>query len=152
MGLEKDIQQSSFSGQNQKAVINLIYTYHWVTERIKNILLEEDITLQQYNILRILRGSDPRPLSTLMIRERMLDKMSDTSRIVDRLLLKKLVSKRLCNTDKRLVDVSITKEGKAMLQRIDERDNEMNKVMEMLNEDELITLNKLLDKLRGSGY
>lgn len=152
MGLEKDIQQSSFSGQNQKAVINLIYTYHWVTERIKNILLEEDITLQQYNILRILRGSDPRPLSTLMIRERMLDKMSDTSRIVDRLLLKKLVSKRLCNTDKRLVDVSITKEGKAMLQRIDERDYEMNKVMEMLNEDELITLNKLLDKLRGSGY
>ncbi len=152
MGLEKDIQQSSFSGQNQKAVINLIYTYHWVTERIKNILLEEDITLQQYNILRILRGSDPRPLSTLMIRERMLDKMSDTSRIVDRLLLKKLVSKRLCNTDKRLVDVSITKEGKAMLQRIDERDNEMRKVMEMLNEDELITLNKLLDKLRGSGY
>ena len=152
MGLEKDIQQYSFSGQNQKAVINLIYTYHWVTERIKNILFEEDITLQQYNILRILRGSDPRPLSTLMIRERMLDKMSDTSRIVDRLLLKKLVSKRLCNTDKRLVDVSITKEGKAMLQRIDERDNEMNKVMEMLNEDELITLNQLLDKLRGSGY
>ena len=152
MGLEKDIQQYSFSGQNQKAVINLIYTYHWVTERIKNILLEEDITLQQYNILRILRGSDPRPLSTLMIRERMLDKMSDTSRIVDRLLLKKLVLKRLCNTDKRLVDVSITKEGKAMLQRIDERDSEMRKVMEMLNEDELITLNKLLDKLRGSGY
>jgi DNA-binding MarR family transcriptional regulator len=152
MGLEKDIQQYSFSGQNQKAVINLIYTYHWVTERIKNILLEEDITLQQYNILRILRGSDPRPLSTLMIRERMLDKMSDTSRIVDRLLLKKLVSKRLCNTDKRLVDVSITKDGKAMLQRIDERDSEMRKVMEMLNEDELITLNKLLDKLRGSGY
>ena len=152
MGLEKDIQQYSFSGQNQKAVINLIYTYHWVTERIKNILLEEDITLQQYNILRILRGSDPRPLSTLMIRERMLDKMSDTSRIVDRLLLKKLVLKRLCNTDKRLVDVSITKEGKAMLQRIDERESEMRKVMEMLNEDELITLNKLLDKLRGSGY
>jgi len=151
MGLEKDIQQSSFSGQNQKAVINLIYTYHWVTEQIKIILFEEDITLQQYNILRILRGSDPRPLSTLTIRERMLDKMSDTSRIVDRLLLKKLVSKRLCNTDKRLVDVSITSEGKAMLQRIDARDNEMGSVMEKLDEDELTTLNGLLDKLRGSG-
>jgi DNA-binding MarR family transcriptional regulator len=151
MGLEKDIQQYSFSGQNQKATINLIYTYHWVTERIKDILIEEDITLQQYNILRILRGSDPMPLSTLMIRERMLDKMSDTSRIVDRLLLKKLVSKRLCNSDKRLVDVSITDEGKAMLQRIDERDNEMRSVMENLSEGELITLNKLLDKLRGSG-
>jgi hypothetical protein len=151
MGLEKDIQQSSFSGQNQKAVINLIYTYHWVTEQIKIILFEEDITLQQYNILRILRGSDPRPLSTLTIRERMLDKMSDTSRIVDRLLVKKLVSKRLCNSDKRLVDVSITSEGKAMLQRIDARDNEMRSVMEKLDEDELATLNGLLDKLRGSG-
>jgi len=151
MGLEKDIQQSSFSGQNQKAVINLIYTYHWVTEQIKIILFEEDITLQQYNILRILRGSDPRPLSTLTIRERMLDKMSDTSRIVDRLLVKKLVSKRLCNSDKRLVDVSITSEGKAMLQRIDARDNEMRSVMEKLDEDELTTLNGLLDKLRGSG-
>jgi DNA-binding MarR family transcriptional regulator len=150
MGLEKDIQQSSFSGQNQKATINLIYTYHWVTERIKNILHEEDITLQQYNILRILRGSDPMPLSTLMIRERMLDKMSDTSRIVDRLLLKKLVSKCLCNSDKRLVDVSITDDGKAMLQRIDARDHEMRSVMEKLTEEELITLNKLLDKLRGS--
>jgi DNA-binding MarR family transcriptional regulator len=151
MGLEKDIQQSSFSGQNQKAVINLIYTYHWVTEQIKIILFEEDITLQQYNILRILRGSDPRPLSTLTIRERMLDKMSDTSRIVDRLLVKKLVSKRLCNSDKRLVDVSITSEGKALLQRIDARDNEMRSVMEKLDEDELATLNGLLDKLRGSG-
>lgn len=151
MGLEKDIQQSSFSGQNQKAEINLIYTYHWVTEQIKIILFEEDITLQQYNILRILRGSDPRPLSTLTIRERMLDKMSDTSRIVDRLLVKKLVSKRLCNSDKRLVDVSITSEGKAMLQRIDARDNEMRSVMEKLDEDELATLNGLLDKLRGSG-
>jgi len=150
MGLEKDIQQSSFSGQNQKATINLIYTYHWVTERIKNILHEEDITLQQYNILRILRGSDPMPLSTLMIRERMLDKMSDTSRIVDRLLLKKLVSKCLCNSDKRLVDVSITDDGKAMLQRIDARDHEMRSVMEKLTEEELITLNKLLDKLRGA--
>ena len=150
MGLEKDIQQTSFKGQNQKAVINLIYTYHWITEKIKNILSAEDITLQQYNILRILRGSDPQPLSTLAIRERMLDKMSDTSRIVDRLLIKQLVTKSMCSTDKRLVDVSITNQGKAMLERIDSRDSEMRGVMANLNEEELIALNTLLDKLRGS--
>ncbi len=150
MGLEKDIQQASFKGQNQKAVINLIYTYHWITEQIKSILSAEDITLQQYNILRILRGSDPQPLSTLAIRERMLDKMSDTSRIVDRLLIKQLVAKRMCPSDKRLVDVSITDQGKKMLERIDARDSELRGVMANLNEDELIALNMLLDKLRGS--
>jgi MarR family 2-MHQ and catechol resistance regulon transcriptional repressor len=150
MGLEKDIQQTSFKGQNQKAVINLIYTYHWITEQIKSILSAEDITLQQYNILRILRGSDPQPLSTLAIRERMLDKMSDTSRIVDRLVIKQLVTKRMCPSDKRLVDVSITHQGKQMLERIDARDSEMRGVMENLNEEELTVLNSLLDKLRGS--
>ena len=150
MGLEKDIQQTSFKGQNQKAVINLIYTYHWITEQIKGILSAEDITLQQYNILRILRGSDPQPLSTLAIRERMLDKMSDTSRIVDRLVIKQLVTKRMCPSDKRLVDVSITHQGKQMLERIDARDSEMRGVMENLNEEELTVLNSLLDKLRGS--
>ncbi len=150
MGLEKDIQQASFKGQNQKAVINLIYTYHWITEQIKSILSAEDITLQQYNILRILRGSDPLPLSTLAIRERMLDKMSDTSRIVDRLVIKQLVTKRMCPTDKRLVDVSITRQGKEMLQRIDARDNEMRGVMANLTEEDLLVLNMLLDKLRGS--
>ncbi len=150
MGLEKDIQQASFTGQRQKAVINLIYTYHWITEQIKSILSAEDITLQQYNILRILRGSDPQPLSTLAIRERMLDKMSDTSRIVDRLVIKQLVTKRMCPSDKRLVDVSITHQGKEMLERIDARDSEMRGVMENLNEEELTALNSLLDKLRGS--
>jgi DNA-binding MarR family transcriptional regulator len=150
MGLEKDIQQAIFKGQNQKAVINLIYTYHWITEQIKSILSVEDITLQQYNILRILRGSDPQPLSTLAIRERMLDKMSDTSRIVDRLVIKQLVTKRMCPSDKRLVDVSITHQGKEMLERIDARDNEMRSVMANLSEEDLIVLNMLLDKLRGS--
>jgi DNA-binding MarR family transcriptional regulator len=150
MGLEKDIQQASFTGQRQKAVINLIYTYHWITEQIRIILGEEDITLQQYNILRILRGSDPRPLSTLTIRERMLDKMSDTSRIVDRLVLKELVSKRMCPTDKRLVDVVITSQGKALLERIDARSPEMHDIMQNLSEPELETLNALLDKLRDS--
>ncbi len=100
MSLETDINQHSFNSESQKAIINLIYTYHWVTDKIKNTLSPEDITLQQYNILRILRGSDPEPLSTLKIRERMLDKMSDTSRIVDRLLIKKLVVKKISSVDR----------------------------------------------------
>ena len=150
MGIEKDINQSHFTGEDQKAVLNIIYTYHWLTEKIKNILSAEDITQQQFNILRILRGSDPQPLSTLTIRERMLDKMSDTSRIVDRLVLKGLVDKKVCPTDKRLVDVNITREGKKLLERIDQKGEEMNSILELLNQSELRQLNALLDKARGS--
>ena len=85
MDIEKEIQQSNFRNEFQKLAINLMYTANWLNERISRMLLKEEITQQQYNILRILRGSD-HPLSTLQIRERMLDKMSDTSRIVDRLI------------------------------------------------------------------
>ena len=149
MALEEEINQQTFESEQQKAVINIIYTYHWVTERVKNFLSVEDITHQQFNILRILRGSDPQPLSTISIRERMLDKMSDTSRIVDRMVLKGLVTKRVCSVDKRLVDVSITSEGKKMLDRLDKKMCLMKSIAEGLNQEELKTLNLLLDKLRS---
>jgi MarR family transcriptional regulator, 2-MHQ and catechol-resistance regulon repressor len=150
MGLEKDINQQHFKSENQKALINLIYTYHWATEKIRKVLSEEDITLQQFNILRILRGSDPQPLSTLTIRERMLDKMSDTSRIVDRLVLRGWADKKLSSTDKRLVDVSITKAGKNLLKRMDEKGDAMTGIIDKLDQSELKSLNHLLDKLRGN--
>ena len=150
MGLEKDIKQQHFTSENQKLIINLVFTNNWLTEKIRDFLSAEDITLQQFNILRILRGSHPKPLSTLVIRERMLDKMSDTSRIVDRLLLKGLVDKKTCPSDKRLVDISITAEGKKVLAKIDQNEKEMMAVIANLNEEEMKTLNGLLDKMRGS--
>ena len=107
MGIEKDIQQSSFRNEYQKMAINIIFTANWLNEHIGRVLSNEEITHQQYNILRILRGSD-KPLSTLQIRARMLDKMSDTSRIVDRLVVKGFVDKNSCEKDKRLVAVSYT--------------------------------------------
>ena len=149
MSLETDINQHSFSSENQKAVINLIYTYHWVTDKIKAALSPEDITLQQYNILRILRGSEPEPISTLKIRERMLDKMSDTSRIVDRLVIKKLVVKKTSAVDKRLVDVIITPEGKKLLERLDKKVKDTEKLFSGLEVSELKQLNKLLDDIRS---
>ena len=149
MALENEINQQIFGSENQKALINIIYTYHWVTERVKQFLSAENITHQQFNILRILRGSDPQPLSTLTIRERMLDRMSDTSRIVDRMVLKGLVYKRVCSSDKRLVDVSLTQEGKKMLSRLDKKEAEMDLIISSLNNDELEKLNALLDKVRN---
>jgi MarR family transcriptional regulator, 2-MHQ and catechol-resistance regulon repressor len=149
LGIEKDINQNRFVNARQKAMINILYTYGWVLEQIKTMLATEDITHQQFNILRILRGSHPEPLSTLQIRERMLDKMSDTSRIVDRLVLKGLVKKTVCSADKRLVDVLITEKGQKLLRKIDVESDHISSIMGSLSEKEAETLSDLLDRLRA---
>lgn len=151
MGIEKDIQQSKFRNAHQKASINLIYTLSWMKDKTKCIFDSEDITSQQFNILRILRGSFPQPLSTLQIRERMLEKMSDTSRIVDRLISKGLVKKVTCKTDRRLVDVIITDKGKKLLERLDEKQDLIDGVMGNLSEKDANILSDLLDKIRDGG-
>jgi MarR family 2-MHQ and catechol resistance regulon transcriptional repressor len=150
MSIEKDIQQVNFVSSRQKAMINILYTYGWLLEKIKSFLSKEDITHQQFNILRILRGALPLPLSTLQIRERMLDKMSDTSRIVDRLVNKDLVSKTTCPTDKRLVDVVITAKGEELLRKIDKETDQVSILMANLSENDAEMLSSLLDRLRGS--
>jgi len=149
MGIEKEIHQQTFRNTKQKAMVNLLYTYGWAIEKMKSFLGPEDITHQQFNILRILRGAHPQPLSTLQIRERMLDKMSDTSRIVDRLVLKGLVQKSICPKDKRLVDVVITDKGQDLLKKLDGQTNEMDLIMGGLSDAEAEALSSLLDKLRG---
>lgn len=149
MGIDHDILQTRFRNEYQKAGVNLIYTYNWITERSKAIFAPEDITPQQFNILRILRGSHPQPLSTLQIRERMLDKMSDTSRIVDRLIAKGLVKKGTCKEDRRLVDVMITDKGRKLLDRLDARQDELDNILSNLSKKEATQLSELLDKIRS---
>lgn len=149
MGIDKDIQQAKFRNAHQKAAINLIYTVGWMREKTKAIFEAEDITPQQFNILRILRGSFPQPLSTLKIRERMLEKMSDTSRIVDRLIAKGLVKKLICKSDRRLVDVIISDKGKKLLEKLDLRQDEIDAVLSNLSEEDANLLSNLLDKARG---
>lgn len=149
MGIEEDIQQYKFSNPYQKAAINILYTYSWIRDKTKIIFDAEDITSQQFNILRILRGSFPQPLSTLQIRERMLEKMSDTSRIVDRLIAKGLVKKIICKNDRRLVDVIITDKGKKMLERLDAKQDEIDAILGKLSEKDANILSDLLDKIRN---
>jgi DNA-binding MarR family transcriptional regulator len=147
MGIEKDIQQTNFRNEFQKMGINIIYTANWLNEKMGQILATEDITQQQYNILRILRGSDA-PLSTLKIRERMLDKMSDTSRIVDRLIVKGLVEKTACQKDKRLVDITISKKGLQLLEKLDSLNDHIDSILKGVSEKEAQAINQILDKLR----
>jgi DNA-binding MarR family transcriptional regulator len=147
MGIEQDIQQPNFRNEFQKMGINLLFTANWLNEQIGKILSEEGVTQQQYNILRILRGST-KPLSTLKIRERMLDKMSDTSRIVDRLIAKELVVKNTCEKDKRLVDITLSPKGLSLVDQLDRYNDRIDALLKGINESEAKLINQILDKIR----
>ena len=149
MKLEDEIKQSSFRNEYHKLAVNIIFTHSWLMSKIYELLDEYDLTPQQFNLLRILRGQYPKPASITLLKERMLDKMSDASRLVERLLAKGLVERKICPEDRRKVDVVITKKGLKLLEKIDNTDNEMDNYLKNLSEVEAKKLNELLDKLRG---
>jgi MarR family transcriptional regulator, 2-MHQ and catechol-resistance regulon repressor len=149
MGIGEDIKQTRFRNEWQKGMINLLYTYNYISYGLKGYLEDYDLSHQQFNVLRILNGSHPQPLSTQEIRNRMLDKASDASRIVDRLIAKELLMKKGCDKDKRLVDVTITDKGKELVQGLIEKEDTMiMQVMGNLTEADAKKLNELLDKVR----
>jgi DNA-binding MarR family transcriptional regulator len=148
MKLEEAIHQKKFVHQRQKALINILYTNNWMVSKIKTSLKSFGITMQQYNVLRILRGQHPKPITTSTIRRRMLDKMSDASRIVDRLHKKELIIRSTCPSDKRLVDVVISEKGLQLLDIISKHTNQLEDITSNLTEEEATTLNELLDKIR----
>ncbi len=149
MKLEDAIKQKYFRNEWQKATINLLYTHNWAESKVKEFLAPFELTPQQFNILRILRGQHPKPVTTSVIRDRMLDKMSDASRIVDRLHKKGFVMREVCPLDKRLVDVVISEKGLDLLRLIDKQPEKLDVAKPNLTEDEAIQLNFLLDKMRG---
>ncbi len=148
MKIEEEIQQKKFRNEYQKSAINLIYTYGWFHNKQKNFFSQYNITSQQYNVLRILKGQFPDAISTSEIRSRMLDKNSDASRIVDRLSTKDLVKKITCKSDKRLVDVSLSSKGLELLAQIDTDILEFDNLFSSINIEEAKELNRILDKLR----
>ncbi|MGE5680554.1 MAG: MarR family winged helix-turn-helix transcriptional regulator [Bacillota bacterium] len=148
MKLENEIQQKEFTNQYQKAIINIIFTNNWLMQRQSALFKPYDITAQQYNILRILRGQHPKPATIKLLKERMLDKMSDVSRLVEKLRLKGLVDRFICPVNRRNVDVSITDKGLEILSRMDKHRSEMEDLLTGLDIEEIKTLNDLLDKLR----
>ena len=129
-------------------MLNLVYTTNWITAKQGNFFKDLDITSQQYNVLRILRGQYPNPCSIKLIKERMLDRMSDTSRIVDKLFTKKLLQRNECPNDRRSVNVIITDKGLELLKSLDHVDDIAKQTLKSLTTEEINTLNDLLDKLR----
>lgn len=148
MGIEYALREQTYRNECQKAMTNLILTHNWVMEKTKEHLDQFNLTSQQYNILRILRTAEE-PLSTMQIRDRMLDKMSDTSRIVDRLVMKGLVNKSVSRHDKRLVDVVISDKGLELLSEVDNHEHKVEDIFSNLEESEIALLSQLLDKARA---
>jgi len=149
MKLEDEIAQRKFRNERHKVAVNILYTYGWLSALHTKIFKEHGITTQQFNVLRILRGQHPEPTTIKHIKNRMLDKMSDASRIVEKLRQKGLVVRHISDHDRRHVDVFITKKGLRVLANLDKRDKEFENHSSRLSDKETTQLNMLLDKLRG---
>lgn len=148
--LEKALKKKSpFRNHWHRCMVNIIFTNGWMCEKIKDHFLPFGLTMKQYNVLRILNGADT-PLTTSAIRDRMIERGSDTSRIVERLHKKGLVHRSICPHDKRLVDVTISRKGIALVEELDDYNTKLDKIVESkLSEEESKQLNYILDKLRS---
>ena len=148
MKIEDEIKQQKFKSAHQKALINLLYTTSWLQSKHQDFFKPYKITAQQFNILRILKGQYPKSISGTEIKSRMLDKNSDVSRLLDRLVTKNLITKKTCPNDKRATDVNITESGLELLKTLEKFQNQIDSVL-ALTEEEALQLSQLLDKSRG---
>ncbi|MCZ6521530.1 MAG: MarR family transcriptional regulator [Bacteroidetes bacterium] len=149
MTLEDAIKQKKFGSEYQKLIVNLIYTGNWINEKELILFKKYGLTGPQYNVLRILKGQYPQPATVNLIIERMLDRMSNASRIVDRLERKELVMRKQCKNDRRAVDVIITERGLEVLDKIESKIDLWESSYTNLSLQEARQMNSLLDKLRA---
>src|SRR5437588_11417560 len=149
MNIEEEIQSTNFEDNYHKAVVNISYTYGWLNNAFRCKFEKHNLTNQQFNVLRILRGQYPKAATINLIKERMIDKMSDASRIVDRLVQKGLVSRCTNDKDRRAVDIQISDKGLEVLSVMDNEFKTKELLKNNLTEEEALKLSDLLDKLRG---
>ena len=149
MEIGKEIKQTKFKSEHQKMLINILFTSGWLTSLHATNLKPFGISTQQYNILRILRGQHPSPATVNLLIDRMLDKNSNVSRLVEKLRLKKLVERATCPEDRRAVNVIITKKGMELLTELDKQEIVFLQGLKNLSTEQATQINFLLDMLRG---
>jgi DNA-binding MarR family transcriptional regulator len=149
MQLEEEIKQRRFRSAYHKTALNILFTGNWLHRIHAQELKPHGLTPEQYNVLRILRGQHPEPATVNLLKERMLEKMSNVSRLVEKLRVRGLVDRHVCPDDRRAVDVVITSKGLALLDTLDDAERAWLSRMDLLTEEECSTLNRLLDKVRG---
>lgn len=149
MSIEEDLKLTDKTSLESKALINLSYTSRQLEESLSALLKEYDLTVQQFNVLRILRGQQGKPASLSCVQERMVDRSSNTTRLVDKLIKKGLTERRVCPSNRRKVEIEITKKGLDVLSELDPRTNALNEShVKNFSKEELKLFNTLLDKLR----
>ena len=150
MKLEEAIQQQSFINEYQKAHLNILFSASWLSQHSTALLKPFGLTWQQFNVLRILRGRHPEPATVKLLTERMIDKMSNASRLVDKLLTKGLVSRTTSETDRRRVDINITEAGLNLLKEASgHMEDGVHFSGGQLTSEEAARLNELLEKFRA---
>jgi DNA-binding MarR family transcriptional regulator len=149
MTLEEAIKQKHFPNEFEKAFVNVLYTSNQFYASNQQRLKKFGISPEQYNVLRILRGSHPKQLSLLDISSRMLDKSSNATRLVEKLRLKDLITRKSSELDRRQVEIGITEKGLVVLQKVDIEISGWFASASQLTHQEAQTLNILLDKMRG---
>jgi DNA-binding MarR family transcriptional regulator len=149
MKIEKELHQNTFNSINHKLALNLMFTNNWILESQSRLLKPYSFTQPQYNVLRILRGSFPEPLTVNSIIDRMLDRMSNVSRLVDKLLEKGYVHRAQSTDDRRAVDIIISEKGKEILAEIDELQSVWEVNFSTISPEDAEKLNDLLDILRS---
>ena len=149
MEIAKEIKQEKFKNEHQKMLINIFFTSAWLNHKNALNLKPFGISTQQYNILRILRGQHPKPATVNLLIDRMLDKNSNASRLVEKLRVKKLVERAVSSDDRRAVNVVITKKGLDLLLELDEHEDNFINELKKLSENEAEQVNLLLDKIRS---
>jgi DNA-binding MarR family transcriptional regulator len=148
--IAQEIQQTkAFDSPEDEAAVALLRTVDLLRADLERALAPRSITPQQYNVLRILRGSHPEPLATLEIADRMIERAPGITRLLDRLEAARLVSRKRCGEDRRIVHCSITREGLAVLAALDEPVREIGqKRVGRLSKSQLANLLQLLDRIR----
>jgi DNA-binding MarR family transcriptional regulator len=149
MSLEKDIKQQKFESEFHKLAVNILFTSNWLYNINAGHLKGHGITPEQFNVLRILRGSYPKPLMLVDVTCRMIDKSSNVTRLVEKLRLKDLVRREICEGNRRQVDILITPKGLDLLIKIDDESNTWSTALQSISRAEAQELNRILDKLRG---
>jgi DNA-binding MarR family transcriptional regulator len=148
MSLEKDIKQDKFGSDYEKAAVNILFTGSWLSTRNSSRLKKYGLTPEQYNVLRILRGSHPAALMLSEITSRMIDKSSNCTRLVEKLRQKGLLKREICANSRRRVDISILDKGLVLLKKVDAEEEEWIKSLKQITKSEAQELNRILDKLR----
>src|SRR6478752_10411323 len=145
MSLEQDIKQEKFGSEFDKAAINILFTSSWLSNVNASRFKPHDITPEQFNVLRILRGSHPKAMMLADITSRMIDKSSNCTRLVEKLRQKGLVKREICEANRRQVDIIITDKGLSLLSKIDKTSEEWLKNLKAVTRQEAQELNRILD-------